>query len=79
VKFFAEPSQRILGIELKREALVRWEGCRHKSAANVQRPTPNVQRRIEKDKRGSIALRLVPHGRISRCDGRTAQRAATCL
>src|SRR5712691_4507624 len=48
VKFFAEMIQRILGIELFCEFFVSGEGQGHKSAANVQRSTLNVQRSIQK-------------------------------
>src|ERR1017187_4574553 len=51
VKFFAKLTQRILGIELKRELFVSGKCHRHKSATNVQRSTPNVQRRIQKNVR----------------------------
>src|SRR5260370_25856046 len=48
MKFFAEMAQRILGIEFLCEIFVSGKGNGHKSAANVQRSTPNVQRRIQK-------------------------------
>src|ERR1039457_5374402 len=51
VKFFPELTQRILRIELKRELFVSGKCHRHKSATNVQRSTPNVQRRIQKNVR----------------------------
>jgi hypothetical protein len=48
MKFFSEMAQRILGIEFLCEIFVGRKGNGHKSVANVQRSTPNVQRRIQK-------------------------------
>src|ERR1700730_14205751 len=57
MKLFPEGPQRSLSVELLREIFVGGELHGHKSAANVQRSTPNVQRRIQKD--GSAAPRAM--------------------
>jgi hypothetical protein len=62
MKFLAKLTQRILGIELKGKLFVGGEGSRHKTAANVQRPTSNVQRSIQSKQGGSAAPQFTRRG-----------------